>query len=83
MGSWEPSAPPGAMRMLEAGTGFSTPRSATWVSDGDLAPTRQVRHDRGGRQRLAGGGQVAQARRDVHAVADVVVALHEDDVART
>src|SRR6202034_3755333 len=33
MGSWVPSALLGAMRMLEAGTGFSTPRSVTWVSD--------------------------------------------------
>ena len=59
------------------------------TAQGDLGPAeshppaRQVLHDGGGGERLSRRRLVAQARRDVHRVPDVVVALHEDDLARS
>ena len=76
------TVPEVSMRMLEAVTGFSTPRRETsrWAS-GDAPPRQRLHHRRHG-QGLTRLGEIAQPGGDIDAVTDVVVPLHEDDVAR-
>ena len=81
MGSSEASGPQWAIWMLDAGTGFSTPRSVTWVSDTATPQLGRWVHDRRAGQRLTRRCQVAEPRRHVHAVPHVVVALHQDHLA--
>ena len=81
MGSREASAPPGAIRMLDAGTGFSTPFSVTCASATVTPQLGRWSMTDGAASASPGRRLVAQACGHVHAVADVVVALHQDDLA--
>ena len=74
MGSNNESGPAAAIAMVVAGTGFSTPRNTTLGVAERHPPAGQVRQYRRRSQRLPRRGMVAQPRRDVHGVPDVVVA---------